>query len=119
MTRTYNSPERGSEYRLHRDGAAVDSTDSDEQAHGMNMHGFRFANIQVVPNTGANPTTEVMFWSEAAEKFIKANTAIIKAGLGANIPYEYSVEANGRIIWVKVTVGAAKVYVSGWDNEYR
>ena len=115
----FNSPKRAPEYVLYRDVNVVDSADSTVKAHGMNMAGFRFANIQVVPDAGQNPTTEVMFWSEEADKFIKEHVALIKTGIGSATPYEFSVDANGRIFWVKQTVGTGKIFVSGWEEEHR
>lgn len=117
--RTYGNPNKAPDYLLHRDVAAVDTANSDVKTDGMNMAGYRIANIQVVPKAGQNPTTEVMFWSDEADEFIPANTALSFTGLGNDKPYEVSVEANSRIIWVKITVGTAKISISGWELEYR
>ena len=119
MVQNYGSPKRAPDHRLHRVVLAVDSSDSANRSQGMNMAGFRFANIQVVADAGQNPTTEAMFWCEEASKFINAHVALAKVGLGNGVAYEYTIEANGRVIWVKTTIGTGKIFICGWDEEHR
>lgn len=92
-------------------------------SRGMNMAGFEVAHIQVIPSTGITPTAEVLFWSEAANKFVSEQTAISKAGPGAGIAFEFTVAVQGRVIFVKVTgtIGASKqveVLVAGAELDH-
>lgn len=105
------APEAAPRYAKHRtvedaaDGLPVTLT---TKGHGLNCQGRRFVNFQVVPTpAAANPSVEVLFWSEAAGHFISANTPIAKAGIGAGLPYEFTVEAHGRILFCRVTAGIA------------
>lgn len=118
-----NSIQVAPNYGLHRENiAVVDAGNITNKKKGINCGAYRYANIQVVPLTGAgNPTVEVLFWSEKAGKFIKAHTALTKAGIGAGVPYEFTVECNGRIMFVFVTgtlTGGVNVYVSGYELDH-
>jgi hypothetical protein len=88
----------------------------------MNMDGHEVANVQVVPEGGANPSVSVYWWSDAANAFVQEHVPITKAGVGINTPFEFSVQANGRIMFVAIaaiSAGSASVYVSGHDVEKR
>lgn len=114
------SPQRVPEYVYYRNVAAVDVLADLEEKHGMNMAGYDYAHIQVVPVTG-NPTVTVLWWSDGANKFIQEHTAISKTGVGDGIPYEFTVECRGRIMMVAVTVmtaGSAKIYVGGYGRRH-
>lgn len=122
MAETKRSPEQAPAYALHRhkpSGEGVDSGDATEKKHGMNMSGNRFANIQVVPLAASgNPDVEILFWSEAASKFIRGHTQISKAGVGAGVAYEFEVDVQGRIIYAYITgtvTGGIEVYVGGYS----
>lgn len=120
--KTYQSPSRAPEYRLHRFVESADVADDTEQMHGMLMQDARWANIQVIPVNGANPDFEVMFWSEEAGKFISSYTPLTFSGMGVNTPFEFTVEVNGRRIWVKVpslSSGSCKIYVSSFNTNQR
>jgi len=111
------------DYGQHRKEVAVaDSGSIDNKKRGINCGSYRVANIQVVPITAAgNPDVEVLFWSEKAGKFIRAHTALTKTGVGAGVPYEFTVECNGRIMFVFVTgtlTGGVDVYVSGFEMDH-
>jgi hypothetical protein len=102
--------------------ALTDPLSVTDRRRGINMGGYRAANIHVVPlSPGANPDVEVLFWSEAAGEFIPGNTPIAKAGIGVGKPYEFRVDCNGRIMFVKITGGLAdteevEVYVAGFGT---
>jgi hypothetical protein len=93
---------------------------------GINMGGYRVANVQVVP-VGAgkavtDPAVEVLFWSEAVGEFIPEHVTIAKAGIGDGKSYEFEVECNGRIMFVAITGGLiageeAEVHVAGFGRD--
>lgn len=111
-------PQQAPMYTLYRDVASNDSTPETDKKQGMNMSGYKTANIQVFPEGGGNPTIDVHFWSEEAGKFIQGTTAISKAGVGVNVPHEFSVDVNGRMIYLVVSslsAGSVKLLVSGFE----
>ena len=117
--RLFSNPLRAPEYNLHRVVDAVDAAADTVKAHGMLMQDYKYANIGVVPAGGADPDIEVMFWSDEAGAFISAHTALAFSGIGANTPYEVTVEANGRRIWVMVptlAAGSCKILVGGFKS---
>jgi len=122
---TKRSPMLAPGYSLHRYVAeAKDTLPETVQAHGMNMAGHRFANIQVVPVDGANPDIKVLFWSEEASMFIDEHVALAFASKGVDVPYEFSVDVHGREIFVAVVDGVAagqkvRVFVGGFGAEMR
>lgn len=102
-------------YVLHRETAAVDSS-VNSYDHGINTSYYAKANIQVVPSGGANPNVEVLWWSDEASKFISEHVALAKAGVGANTPFEFTVDCLSRVMFVSVTAiaaGSVKIFVSG------
>ena len=105
------------EYGLHREGiSALDASNETNKKAGVNFAGQDQAFFQVIPSGGANPTVEVLVWSEAAGEFIQANAPATFTGLGADRAYEFTVSALGRILWVKVTggtTGNVDIYASG------
>ena len=108
-------------YRQIKD--AVEANPLTNKRHGINMAHYRCSHIQVVPSGGANPTVVVEWWSEAAGKFVTEHTAISKAGIGINVPYEFTVEPRGRIMSVRVPAGCAAghtvdIYVAGYDMDH-
>lgn len=115
------NPKLAPEYALHRSAvAAPDSLPEANRAHGINMASHTSAHIQVVPSGGANPSVAVLWWSEAAGKFVQEHVVIARAGVGADTPYEFTTESKGRIMFVAVTAivaGAVDVHVSGYNVE--
>jgi hypothetical protein len=69
----------------------------------MNMAGYDNAIVRVIPDNGADPDIEILFWSEEAEKFIADATGLTATGKGTDIPYDYTCVVNNRIIFVFVT----------------
>lgn len=108
-------------YVKHREGvAALDAAAPTEKKQGINAARYKKAHVQVVPSGGANPTVEVLFWSDVAGKFIKGHTALTRAGIGADTPFEFTFDVEGRIFFVMVTAlaaGAVTVAVAGSDKE--
>lgn len=108
------------EYTQHRTNViAVDAT-FDNKKHGVNSSGFRKVNVQVVCRTDTgNPAANVLFWSEEAEEFIQAHTALAFAALGTETPFEFVIEPSGRIFFIALSgtlTGGVDVFVSGFDE---
>jgi hypothetical protein len=118
-TETTRNPLQSPEYACHRIVKdAADTLPETDKARGINMRAALRALVQVVPAGGANPTVAVLWWSEEAGRFIQEHTPITYAGVGANTPYEFSLDSYGRIMFVAVTAGVAatqsvRVMVSG------
>jgi len=87
--------------------AAADTLPEIRETAGLNCGHYEFANINVIPSGGANPTVAVLYWSDKAGKFIQENPALTKAGVGADTPFAFTVPTYGRRIFVAVTVLAA------------
>lgn len=103
-------------YVLHRDGVTSADSTVNSYVHGVNTSHYDKANVQVVPIGGANPNVEVLWWSDEADKFISEHVALAKAGVGANTPFEFTVECHSRVMFVAVTAiaaGSVKIFVSG------
>jgi len=120
---TKRSPSHAPDYALHRYVKDANDTPPETvKAHGINMHGFQSANIQVIPDANdPNPSIEVFFWSEKAAAFVSEHSALAFAGKGAGEPYEVTVECNGRVMFVSVIAGVAatqdcRIYVSGFNE---
>jgi len=114
-----SSPRRSPEYTFYREVTAVDSLIETNKVVGINMDGYHSAHIQIKPAGGANPTTNVLWWCEGAGKFIQEHSAISKAGVGADTPYEFTVECKGRIMYVALNpmaAGSAKIYIAGYNK---
>lgn len=117
------SPAPAPAYALHR--LLKDANDSAAPTNvkvGCNCKGYKTAHIQIVPSSGANPAVEVLFWSEAAAKFIRGHTQITKTALGAGIASEFDVDVGSRVIYVMITSGMGaseevRIYVSGADPD--
>jgi len=115
-----SSPELAPKYMYHRTATAVDVVANLTRAHGVNAGMYRFAHVQVIPSGGAAPAVEIYWWSEAAGKFIKDQAVLAKAGLGANVPFEFSIDARGRIfavVFTTLAAGSVDVYVAGFQHE--
>ena len=107
-------------YSIHREG--VDAIDADisvfTKRHGCNATMYKYAHVQVIPYDIAEPAVEVMWWSDQADSFIQEHTALAKASVSAGTPYEFTIEPQGRIFFVKVTAivtGSVDIMVSGFE----
>lgn len=120
MTETQGNPYGAPRYARHRSGVTgADAAIITDRKVGINMTEYTHAHIQVIPTGGANPTVEVLWWSEAANRFIEEHTNISKAGGGVNAPYEFTVDCRGRIMFVRfdlLTGGTCEVMVSGFHT---
>lgn len=106
------SAQRAPIFTEHRTvSGAVDSGAITTRGWGMVMAEFKTAIIRVVQGAGADLTVEARFWSEEADAFISETPALQQAGPGAGIAFDYTVEVNGRILFVYVTgtIGAGAV----------
>ena len=121
MADVSGNPNLAPEYALHRSArTAADSLPETLRPHGINMSSYTNAHIQVVPSGGANPDVAVLWWSEAAGEFVQEHTPITRAGVGVDTPYEFDVDARGRIMFVAITAivaGSVDVHVSGYNVE--
>ena len=118
-----NSPKIAPDYGHHRKAVEVaDVLANVVRAHGINMGGYRAANIQIAPVTGAgNPTVNVYFWSEGKGLFVQQHTPLLFAAVGAGLGWEATVECNGRIMFVGLTgtlTGGVDVHVSGYELDH-
>ena len=114
-----SSPTLAPDYALYREAvAAADVMATVTKKQGCNAAMYKFAHIQVVPVAGVNPNVAVWWWSEKAAKFIQEHVAIAKAGVGAGLPYEFTIEPKGRIFFVQValTTGAVDILVAGFEH---
>lgn len=120
MANATSSPQKAPDYVLHRNAiTTADTLPETNSKKCMNMSSYEYAHIQVVPAAGVNPNVAVLWWSEAAGKFVQEHTAITKAGVGAGVGYEFTVEPCGRKMFVAITAvsgGAVSVYVSGFNG---
>jgi hypothetical protein len=111
---------RAPEYKAHRTAvAAVDSSNPTTDSVGIQCREFQRLHVQVIPSTLCNPSVEVIFWSEAKSAFISAHTALAFAGKGAGVAYEFTVDVEGRLPFVKFTTlaaGTCNVHVAGWRH---
>lgn len=86
---------------------------------GINTSSYKDVCVQVLPAGTANPSVSVYFWSALQGAYIQAQTPIDMAGVGSNTPYEFTVETNGRHIFVRVsaiTAGSVKIAVAGFEQ---
>lgn len=98
-----SSAQRSPIFTVHRTRTAVDAGIITTRGWGMVMAEFKTAIIRVVPTPTANITVQAMFWSASSGRFIPANPALQQAGVGAGVPYDYTIEVNGRVLFVYIT----------------
>jgi hypothetical protein len=104
VVKTINSaPKHSPIFTVHRTITAIDASAITTRNWGMVMAGFEKAIIKVVPTATADVDIEAMFWSNSASKFIVANPRLQATGLGAGVGYDYTVDVNGRRLFVYVT----------------
>jgi hypothetical protein len=114
------SPERAPAYALYREGiTSADTIANVEKIYGCNSSMYKDVHVQVIPASGVTTNVAIYWWSEQANKFIQEHTAITKASVGAGVPYEFTVEAKGRLFFVAVTAtdGSVDIAVSGFEQE--
>lgn len=119
MPRLHRSPATAPAYfKIRTVKDAADAASITNVAQGVNCGGFTKVHFQVIPSGGANPDVEVLAWSAGAGKFVSQLPTVTKTGPGANTSYEFTVDAIGRVLFVRVTGGIAAsgvvdIYASG------
>ena len=122
MVDLQRSPKHAPEYAHHRAVRdAVDTLPETDLRHGMNMSGYLYAHVQVLPSSGANPSVEVLVWGQG--RFVQLSPAETRAGVGADTPYELTFPCRSRIIFVAVTGGvspgqAVDIFVAGSELDH-
>jgi hypothetical protein len=116
-----SSPNTAPSYALYREGVVAADADVTvfTKKHGCNASMYKYAHIQIIPSDDANPNVAVWWWSDQADRFIQEQTPIAKTGVGANTPYEFSIEPMGRIFFVQVATlaeGSVDILVSGFES---
>lgn len=115
-----SSPHSAPEYSLHREAVtAPDVIANVIKKHGCNASMYNYVHVQIIPTSGANPNVAIWWWSEEADLFIQQHTPITYAGVGANTPYEFTVEPKGRIFFVQVaaiSAGTVNILTSGFER---
>ena len=109
------SPPMAPESGLYREVVAVDSLPVTNRKAGLNCAGLARVMFEIVPSGGANPTVALMYWSTGAGKFIQEHSPITKAGIGADTPFAFTVDALGRTLFLAVTTlsaGKVDIYAS-------
>lgn len=107
------------EFTLYRTASdADDSLPMTDSKQGLSTADYEDVILEVVPS-GVDPDIEILFWSEAAGKFVKENTAITYSGIGSDTPYQVRVKTLGRRIFVAVSGGlgagdTVAIYAAGW-----
>lgn len=119
------SPQKAPDFQLYRIVDTIaDVLPEIDVKHGINMGNYRRAIIDVKAEDGANPAVAVLFWSEATSAFVAENPAITRAGAGVDTGYQFSVECNGRIMFVAVTGGLsnaahiATISIAGFELDH-
>lgn len=110
------------ESKFYRRVIAADVLPVADQKQGLNCSNYETVHFQVIPSGGANPVVQLLFWSEAAAKFIPYETAVTIAAKGADVAYTFSYAVQGRIVLLAVTTlsaGAVDIYTSGfgWNSD--
>ncbi|KKN79951.1 hypothetical protein LCGC14_0334590 [marine sediment metagenome] len=125
LLETTHNPKLAPVYARHRvvEGA-IDTGTITEERRAMNMASHSHAHVQVIPTNGANPDVKVLFWSEAANRFIDPHPdqEISFGGAGPDVPYEFTFEPRGRKIFIFVTGtvtgdDVVEIQVAGYNVE--
>lgn len=88
----------------YRTGIAVaDSTPPNNAKVGLNTADYKTLNVHVIPGATAAPVIDVYVWSDAAGLFIKRLPVLNIAAQAVGVPYSFSIDCNGEILWLAVT----------------
>lgn len=124
MVENANNLAHSPQYGKHRTGVtAVDGLPATltTKRLGMACEGYLAALIQVIPSGGANPTVEVLTWSDEAGHFVPQVAAAVVAGPGANLPFEFEFFCRSRYFFVRFTVlagGSCEVVATGSELDH-
>jgi len=105
---------RAPQMTLWKEGLAAAETLplSRPQTAGINCGNYNKILVNVIPTGGANPTVTMLVWSDKANAFIQLIPASTFAGPGADTPFSFVFEAQGRILYPAVTtLGAGAVAI--------
>ena len=110
------------DFKKYRTGiAALDSLPEEDREHGLNAGSYKTLNVNVIPTDDAEPTVAVLFWSPEASAFVAAVPALAFVAPAPNVPFSFSFDANGRIVFLAVTAGATgnvEIETSGYDMDH-
>lgn len=110
------------QFQVHRtvtadDGAAPTITDINL---GSRADGYEKCVVNAVPSGTANPVMEVLFWSDAAGRFIPTNPATSLPAAGADVAQSLVFDVIGRIFIVIVVsgtgAGSTIIEIAGFGN---
>lgn len=113
------TPQEAPTYALHREAIEAPDSTLPDDVHALNLAGYELAHVQVIPSGGADPSIEVMFWSDGAGTFISAAPKLATAGQGVDTPYEVTVSVAGRRMFVAITdiaAGSCDIHVAGFSR---
>lgn len=106
----------------YREGiAATDTLPEAKQTAGVNCGGYRKLIVNVIPTGGANPTITMLVWSDKAAAFVATLPASTFAGPGADTPFSFVFDAEGRVCYPAVTTlsaGEVAMEVAGSDLDH-
>ena len=115
---TQKAPKAGA----HRVGVDADDVGPIiNQKLGLNFTGHEFAHFTVIPSGGANPVVEIHAWDPVSGQFHQIIGAEYQpAAQGANISFQFTVRAAGRILFASIVggtgAGSTDINASGWDS---
>lgn len=94
-----------------------------EKKHGVATDNWLSTIIDVAVSASANPSVNVLFWSEAAGQFVADDGVSTVAAKGAGVSWQKIVNSAGRVMFVEVlgTVGANQtvtISVAGTELEH-
>lgn len=107
------------DYKLYRTLSAVDTIPATDKNQGLNCQNYETVHFEVVPTVACNPAFELMFWSEAAGKFVSAHTPVTLSQKGAGVAYTYSYDVKGRIVLLAATTlaaGSVSIYTNAFGT---
>lgn len=94
------------DFFLYRQITAADSGPFTDINAGVNCGHYRFLNVAIASTIAS--AVEVMFWNPAAGEFVSLDPAITRDGnTGADVNYNFTVEAYGQIVFIAGTTVAA------------
>lgn len=129
-----SSPTLAPDWQLYRVVSAQDSVFT-EKKYGINCGHYKKVRFSVVPfdddpvqnpdaapGGSANPSIEVMIWSDSAGEFLAFPTPLTKTGAGAGVAYIVDVEnAYGSILFVAITAapgGVVAISAQGYSIDH-
>lgn len=85
-------------------GAADSGTLPIDRNKGLNTANYSKLNVHVIPGPATSaPVVDVYVWSNAASKFIKRLPVLGITAQAAGVPYAFTIDCNGEILWFQVS----------------